>query len=410
MKIYWDDKLKSLIDNLPSKLKRKRIELDWVLTFLAVYLIHIVCIRYYVKSFEVHKILLHPIKIIPSYLFVGWDSVWYKNLFIKYDSFVFPPMYSFTLRFISFLFQFKEYAFEKSAVILNFISHIVIVKALYIYCKGLTEKKFPVWIVVFSLFFYPGHNTFFAGYTESFFLAITIIIFILRQKNKLVLASIIAGFACLLRTFAVFLVVALLLEQIFFSIRDKKIRWREIASVTPGCIIFLCWNVFVYFYSRNFMVGQHDVLVKDLLSLYSHYAPDKAYKEMGQYDLWIKDLLTYHVPQGVNPKWWTFKYLFFSNHKEFIYVWFSIIGAIYLFLRKQYLGFFYILLFYFSMIIYTYRPFAFSRYISAFFPCFLMIAEILKERPRLQVVVISSFVIISYYFQTQLFLGFLGEP
>lgn len=365
-------------------LDKHRSKYDWFLTYLVVCIIHVIFIRFYAKSFNLHNILRHPIKIIPSYLFFGWDSAWYKNLFYKYDSLIFPPMYPLTLRLIAFLFQFKQMAFEKSAVILNFVSHILIVNGLYLYCKKLSGKQVQAWIVVLILFFYPGHNVFFAAYSDSFFLAVTIFVFVLRQNNKLLLSSILAGFACLIRTFAMFLCFALIAEQIFLSIKDKKIRVKELMLVSPGFLIFLFWNLYIYLITHN-----------NITALY---------------EKWTADLLSYHIPAGTNPQWWSFKYLFISMHKECIYTWFSIIGAIYLGIRKRYLEMFYILLFYFSLAFYIYRPFAFSRYVAAFFPCFLIIAEILRNRPRLQITVLSSFIVISYYFQIRLFLGFLGEP
>jgi hypothetical protein len=357
---------------------------DWLLTLLAIYIIHHLFVTYFVAPTV--KDIVTPFPHIPAYLYTGWDGVLYRNLYNSYDRFNWPPLYPFALRAVSFVCQFKgPTSFDKSALLLNLLSHAVIVAGLARYIKqdGRLAGAAP-WFAAFALFLYPFHNVFFAAYSESFYLALTIVAFLFHQKQRIGLASLTAGLSSLVRMMGSFLAVAFVAEQVFYCIRDRKIHWRNLLFASLGLMIVIAWHATLKLLGTDAVASNTD---------------------------WISDLLTNHVPQGANAKLWVFKYLAFSPRLlEVIAFWSSMLAIAYCGWRRRYLAMFYIAAFNFSLCVYLYRPFAWTRYVSVLFPIQIMLADVLRNKPRLMAAVLIASAGTSYMVQRKLFQGLMGEP
>jgi hypothetical protein len=358
--------------------------LDWLITLLLVYLVQFT----FQYLFQVGGILQlpRPLGLIPTYLYVGWDAAYYRHFFAEaYDRFLWPPLYPFTLRLIQFLFRFHDLAFEKCAVILNLCSHGFIVWGISRYVAHDPDLDPTVgWIAAFLIFFFPGHNVFFAAYTESYYLAVTIGAFLLRQKRYLLGASVSAGVSALIRTMGSFLALAFFLEQVLICIRQRRVRWRPLFASAAGLIIVAGWNLGLRVVAGRTMIGEEAE--------------------------WINELLRVHIPPGMNPKLWVLHYLTIGSPIDVVAFGISIIGIIYCFARRRDAEALYILIFYATLAFYIYRPFAWTRYVSVLFPLQLMVGRLLANRPRTTAATIAACAASACYIQLRLFQNQLGEP
>ena len=357
---------------------------DWLLTLVAIYTIHHLFVSYFVLG-NVHDIV-RPFPRLAAYVYNGWDGVLYRNLYHHYDRFNWPPLYPFALRFITFVFHFKDpNAFEKSALLLNLFSHAVIIAGIARYVRR-DERLAGVapWFPAFALFFYPFHNVFFAAYSESFYLALTIVAFLCHQRQRIGAASFVAGVASLVRMMGSFLAFAFAAEQVFYCLRDRKIYWRNLALSSIGLAVVVAWHGTLKLIGTDAIVSNAD---------------------------WVSDLLTNHVPKGANAKLWVFTYLAFSPRVlEVTAFWFSILAAAYCAWKKRYAEMFYIAAFNLSLCVYLYRPFAWTRYVSVLFPIQIMLADLTKNKPRLAAAILIASAGTSYFVQRNLFQGLMGEP
>lgn len=227
---------------------------SWFFALLTVYCIYFFCFTV-LKHFVSLPNLVQPFINFPSYLHVAWDSAWYHKLFIKYEHFTWPPFYPLTLKGIAFFISNKENLFEKSALLLNFVSHNGIAFFISIYCRTKFNLHTSAWKIILLLFFFPFHNVLFAAYSESFYLALTLLSFILNEKKKIFLSSFVAGIATMVRTMGAFLCLALVIQNIL-KLRNEKTLFSKqgffsIASSSTGLILFIIWNVFVYLKSGH---------------------------------------------------------------------------------------------------------------------------------------------------------------
>jgi hypothetical protein len=238
-------------------------------------------------------------------------------------------------------------------------------------------------VVVFLVLFYPGHNVFFAAYAESYFLALTVVALLLRQREHVAAASLIAGLASLVRIMGSFLVVALFAEQVFYCIRDRKLHWQRLLAASLGLCMVAGWQLALSLNGTNSVAAGHE---------------------------WVRELVANHVPPGTNPKLWVLQYVSFSWHAEPIAFWVSIVAIGYCGWKRRYAEMFYIVAFYLSLAVYIYRPFPWTRYVSVLFPIQLMIADVLKNKPRLTCAVLMISAATCCYIQRDLFRDYYGEP
>ena len=244
-------------------------------------------------------------------------------------------------------------------------------------------KGVAPWLVTFLLLFYPGHNVYFAAYAESYYVALTIVALLLRQRGWIAGASIVAGVSSLARIMGSFLTLALFVEQIFYCIRDRRVYWRNLILSGLGLLIVAAWQVTLRSMGTSSVAAGAD---------------------------WARELVSNHVPPGMNPKLWVLQYVAFSWNVEMFAFWGSVAAMVYCAVKKRYAELFYIAMFNLSMAFYLYRPFPWTRYVSVLFPIQIMVAHGLKGRPRLTCVLIVLSVAACCYLQKDLFLGRRGEP
>jgi hypothetical protein len=357
---------------------------DCALTLLAIYVVHVIVVDWLVRPFFPQLPLLTPLRPLPLSILTGWDGAWYKQLFEHYDRYTWPPLYPLTLRAVAFVFGFREMAFEKASLLVNVVSHAGVVVGVMLYLRSSGIRTAGAWLLPFVLLFYPGHNTFFASYAESLFLAVTVFAFVLWRCERYLPAAVLAGVASLIRYMGFFLCLALVLEQLLRSLLDRRLHVRGLAAAGLSCLFFGFWNLYIY------AVGSTDAVQGN--------------------SQWVTDLVQHHVTPGMDPRLWTFRYIVLPGHKEWIYFWASIVVAAYCLWRRLYLEAFYILLFDASLAFYTYRPFSWSRWASVLFPWALLITDLVRRRPQLQVALAVCFLAISFHYQIMLFLPAMGEP
>ena len=326
-----------------------------------------------------------PFPYFPGYIYLNWDAILYRELYAVYDRYFWPPLYPFTLRLLTIVCGFDVHSFEKSALLLNILSHSAISIGLTYYLS-LDDRisRLQSAVVVFLLFFFPAHNVFFAAYSESFYLAISIGAFILRRQERLFAASLVGGISVLVRTMGTFLVAALFAEQLFYSLRERKIRWGPLLRVTPGLIIVVAWQSLLYSLGTTVME---------------------------QNSPWAQELNATWIHGAMNVKLWVLQYLAFSSHwLEVTAFWAGLGALVYCWKTGRGTEMFYISFLYLSLSVYVYRPFPWSRIVSVLFPVQILAAALLRGKPRLTAFVLVVAVLAGGYVQLQLFGGHLGEP
>lgn len=358
-----------------------RWTLDALIALAGIYLIHYLFCRFLLSEIVSPKALQQPLGIFPAHIFVNaWDSAYYRDLFSSYDRYFFPPLYPICLRLVAVVCWFREDAFEKSALILNFLSHATIVLGLTYYLRqdrGLPAV--PAWVALALIFFYPAHNVFFAAYSESFFLALTVVALILHKKKLTGWASVVAGVSSLVRYMGSFLVLAFVAVELIECVRERRFSFRKLFMASLGMIFIIGWHLYLFHLGTS--------TTKQLWP-------------------WIGDIAA--LP---NPHWSVLRYLSYAGRWiDIVPFWFGVAGIIYCGRRKLYPEMLYLLIFYCSLAFMLYRPYAWSRYVSIFFPIQIMIADWLKERPRLAMAVVAICTVFSYRLQSDLFQARIGEP
>lgn len=358
---------------------------DGFLTIAAVYAVQFLLSSLFISEQISPSVMAKPFSYFPSYIYLNWDAVLYRDLYAVYDKYFWPPLYPFTLRLLTIVCGFDFHSFEKSALLLNVISHLAISSGITYYLS-LDDRgsRLQAPIVIFLLFFFPGHNVFFAAYSESFYLAISIVAFILRRQERLLAASVVGGISALVRTMGTFLVAALFAEQLLYSLRERKIRWRPLLRVTPGLMIVVAWQSLLYFLGTTVME---------------------------QNSPWAQELNTTWIHGAMNVKVWILQYLAFSSHwLEVFAFWSGLAALVYCWKTERWTEMFYICFLYLSLSVYVYRPFPWSRIVSILFPVQMLAAALLRGKPRLTAFILIIAVLVGGYIQLQLFGGHLGEP
>lgn len=358
--------------------------LDALLTMLGIYAVQYIFFHLFISAQVPAQFWRKPFEWVPAFVYVNWDGHLYRQFFESYDRYFWPPLYIFTLRGIAFVCQFSGDAFAKSALIVNLISHYTIILTLGVFLRAdRTRRGMAPWLVACLIFFYPGHNVFFASYSESYYLALTLLAFLLHQRGFLAWASFVAGASALVRTMGTFVVVAFVVEQLFYIVRDRRFDWRRLAATVPGLVVLGLWNLV-------------------LLKIGTTTAQSNAD--------WKQELINVHIRSDEDPRLWVLRYLAYGPHWEVIAFWAGIATAIYCYCKRRYAEAFYVCLFYASMAVYVYRPFPWSRFISVLFPMYIMVADLLKGKPRLATFFIAGVVGMAIYVQIRLFSELVGEP
>lgn len=357
--------------------------LDGLLTCICVYILQWLLCRYFISQQLPPRILAKPFSAFPGYLYLNWDVRLYRELYEVYNQYFWPPLYPFALRLVTLCFHFQSPAFEKSALIVNLLSHLAIAVTLSYYVRLQTPRT-PGWLATFLLFFYPGHNVFFAAYSESLYLALSLVAFVLYRRGNVLASSLTAGVSSLVRTMGSFVVGAIFLMEIWQALHASKRRLRGVLRAVPGVVIVLGWQMVLY------RLGT---------SIARENRP------------WAEELAAVSVQTGQNVRIWVLHYLAFSSHwTEVIAFWAGIAALVWCVMRRCYPEALYIFLFYSSLAIYVYRPFPWSRLVSVLFPLHLLVADLLRNKPRLAAVTVACVAVLAAYMEIQLFFSRIGEP
>lgn len=358
---------------------------DWLGILFLIYFVHGFCITFIVLKSKYPSTVVRPFAHLPFlYLFEGWDSIHFFHLSEAYTFSVWPPLYPLALRYLTKMFSIFPMALDKAAWTVNFLSHAFIVYGLKRYALKNNYSLFSARALPLLVLFFPAHNVFFAAYSESLYLAITLVVFLMPRRGKYVaLSSFVAGLASLVRTMGVFLCFALVLEQIYRALRTKK-EWGYVAISLIGLCIFFAWCV-----AAPMITGK---------GVFQSQEP------------WVKEILKLCQDLGVNPHIWLIRYLMFSFNWETFFVWASCLGAVYCGRKGLYLEMLYILSFNGSLFVRIYHPYPWTRFISVLFPWNLPMLEWFQKRKVWTYIVIFVFILITYRTQARLFSGRLGEP
>src|SRR5258707_650195 len=237
--------------------------------------------------------VVRPIKAVPAYLFTGWDGIHYLRLAQSFNSYAWPPLYPLTLRAVSGVFG---SGLEAAAVLVNLVSHAAIVLLAYAFVRSNPRlDDVPGWLFAALLLFFPGHNVFFAAYSESAFLALLLGTCVAYQRERLWLAGLLCGAAILTRNMGVYFGAAMVLVEVGRMVRQRRfVGWR-LAAVALWVPFFVGWNAWL--------------------------AGAASTNPLDATRGWQEELLAKHVPAGTTPKLWVLRYLALSAHKEVLYFW-----------------------------------------------------------------------------------------
>ncbi|MDP1829912.1 MAG: mannosyltransferase family protein [Archangium sp.] len=353
-----------------------------LLTLLGIYGVKFLVTRVAVATAP-NLAVARPIKGLAAWLFTSWDAEHYLRLARNYDSYAWPPLYPMALRLIAAV----GVDVQVAAVVVNLLAHLAIVYLAFAFVRGNERfKDVPGWLFASLILFFPGHNVFFAGYSESLFLALLLGACVAYQRERLWVAGLLCGLSLLTRNMGLFLGVALVAVEVARSVREKRFRFARLIAVALWVPFFVGWNVWLtQVASTNPVAATLD---------------------------WQIDLLQHHVPHGDNPKLWVLRFIALppGNHNEFVFFWGLVVAVGYCWRRKLLLEAALIAIFLLSFAAYLYRPFPFTRYASVLFPLALMVADATRKVPALQALAVSIGVALSHHYEVMLFSDRFGEP
>ncbi len=361
---------------------RRPRPLEPLLALVGIYAVQFLITRVAVATVPTLAVT-RPFKGLAAWLFTSWDGVHYLRLAQNYDSYAWPPLYPMALRaFASF-----GMSGEGAAVWVNLLSHAAIVWLAYAYVRNNARlQEVPGWLFASLILFFPGHNVFFAAYSESLFLALLLGACVAYQRDLLWLAGMLCGVSLLARNMGVFLGVAFIAVEVGRMIRGRRFDLRRLAAVSLWLPFFVGWNVW--------------------LAEVASTNPVEA--TLG----WQLELLEQHVPPGENAKLWVLRFIALppGNHNEFVFFWGLILATGYCWFRRLQVEAVLIVVFLLSFAVYLYRPFPFTRYASTLFPLALMVADLTRRSPALQALALSLAVALSHFYEVMLFSDRFGEP
>ncbi len=372
--------------NLESSAPPRRAKLrDWlepIATLVGIYAVKFLITRVAVSTVPGLGVS-RPFKSLAAWLFTGWDGEHYLRLSQHYDSYAWPPLYPFTLRAVTTL----GVSPEQAAVLVNLAAHFAIVALAFALVRSHPRLvEVPGWLFAVLLIFFPGHNVFFAAYSESLFLALVLGVCVAYQRERLWLAGLLCGLSLLVRNMGVFLGAALLLVEVGRALRQGKPDARRLLALSLWVPILVGWNLWL-----------------------THFAgTDPVAATAG----WQQELLEHHVPAGANPKLWVLRFIALppGNHSEFVFFWGLIAAIAWCWHQRLHVEAAFIGVFLLSFAVYLYRPFPFTRYASVLFPLALMVAHATRRVPALQALALGLAVALSHHFEVMLFSNRFGEP
>lgn len=308
---------------------------------------------------------------------------WYGS-FYTYQLYAFFPAYPWLIRNLTL---FGNYLFTS-----QFINHIFILLSMLILYKllRLDVSHRVAKLTIFLMAIFPTSFFFVSSYTESLFLLLSVLTFYCAITRRFFLAAVFAAFASLTRLAGIFLWPALVLEYISYykANLEKMIKDIRITSllVPPlGLLLYMDYQFtktgdYLFFIHSQPGFGANRVIDKLVLLHQVFYR-------------YFRMLFT--VQNRLDP-------VFFVVILELIcgLVFFFLILVGIKNLRRSYLV--YVLL---SFIVPTLTGTLSSvpRYVLVLFPCFLVAAQLLIDRPKSVKILVSSISIILLVITAMLF-------
>lgn len=333
---------------------------------------------------------VRPIRWLPFSLVSAWDSRLYEDNFHVYRRFAWPPLYTETLRLVASVLGFGPNGFKQAALVVNLLSHVAIAwllvrlvrndePSLKGHASTLARALAPALLLL-----WPFHNAYFAAYSESMFVALAAGTVLAYRRERFVLAGVLVSAALMTRVAGSFLVFGLLFDAAMKSWRSK--HWVHMGYVTGalGLATLVGWNAYLRI--------AHGI--------------DAAAAQKP----WVDELVRMHVPPGVEPRVWVAARLLLLAVPYPLAVWGAIAYVVHAARRKRYLDVGWLGSYLASFAVHVYRPFSVPRVLSTFFCLTNWLALALRRRPRLALLIVLVFAIVSIREQGRLFSMHGGEP
>jgi len=198
-------------------------------------------IEYLEQKSEFSKLFLAP--------WYRWDTGHYIEIAdFGYDFdpilSVWPPFYPFLIKILGFIVK----PTILSALLISNISFILALFLMYLLVKDLFDEDIAKKAILFTIVF-PTSFFFVAGYTESFFLCLSVAVFLLLMKKKWLWAGLISALAALTRVQGLLLIIPIVIELWleYYPKRDFNSFFTQILSCSYAPFAYSLYSLYVYF-------------------------------------------------------------------------------------------------------------------------------------------------------------------
>jgi hypothetical protein len=210
-----------------------------------------------VLNLDQNQVLFENLSTTPNwaYTFVGWDSAWYLSILTKgYEfssqSYAFSPMLPFLGRIFNLLFQNPII----SLVVCSLIFGVLWIPFYQLVAENYMSKSKALFsALIFGLSPYVFLFTT-VGYTEGFFLFVTLSSWHYYKMNKIGFASVFAAISTLTRIYGVFITLPFLVASIFKK-KTQKTYWFAF-SLLP-ILALIAWLIYCKITANDFLAFMH---------------------------------------------------------------------------------------------------------------------------------------------------------
>lgn len=308
----------------------------------------------------------------PSYLDIAengyrgfGDEMWVRIVFF--------PLYPLFIHLFTFVFQ----SYKLSSLVVSNLAYALACFYLYkIVYRSYTHEDAVRSVLYMSVF--PTAYFLHAGYTESLYLAFTIMSFYYAMENRWLSSGIFGMLASATRITGVFLLVALIIEYISqkkFRIKDLEFNFLYLGLIPLGFIVYLLINYITLDNAFAFLIAEKEYWNKTL-------APP-----------WrgLMGALNYIMWEGADPR-----YRLMIGWAELIFGIFGLICTIWTFIRLRISYGVYMLL---TWVATTSTSFLLSspRYTISLFPMFILLA-LLSRRSEIHYPITIVFLLFYFLF------------
>ncbi len=183
----------------------------------------------------------------PSYLSVGWDSLWYMNIaqfgYTRLASFAFFPFYPMIIRF----FYLITNDIALSAVIPSFICGVASIPLFQRVAEEYMDRQSAIACTLIA-FFFPVIFVFTSlAYGESIFLLLSLLYWLQYRKQRITRANIILALATVTRPFGGLLGLPLAIDLL------RQRRFRDLRNFAIPSISLFSWLFFGFYSTGNWL-------------------------------------------------------------------------------------------------------------------------------------------------------------